>query len=430
MSIFSWLMQQLQDNQMLTGMVGATLTGGVLYQLRTLPQNLFELFQLQFTCTLTLYNNDEIYNYFDLWLSRTSKADKTKRLLMTECYDYDRELWDWNYTLGAGWHLIKEDGHYFLLKRSITQPEGLASALGAKPQSTMTITTLGLSQKPIRNMIDKAREVYNNDGMIKIFYWADGAFHLVDRKRRRSLDTVYIPDEQKERIHNDLVQFIKDRELYAKRGTPYRRGYCFEGPPGTGKTTLILALAGVIGRNVYIINPNSVGGDAGLMLAMNNVPVTGVAAIEDIDAIEISKTRDANNEQKNEVAIVTPVDKNTKPLTLSGLLNAIDGVASRDGRVLFVTTNHVDKLDPALMRPGRIDVRETIDKIGETDAIRMYRAFYPNDTDEWFYTNIKDLLPISPCDLQNMLIMREQTTNVVEFIKKSQENKNVGWAHG
>lgn len=151
---------------------------------------------------------------------------------------------------------------------------------------------------------------------------------------------------------------------YVTRGIPWRRGYLLHGAPGTGKTSLVRALASELGLDLCIVNLTSSRlGDDGLATLMASAPPQAILLMEDIDAIFVGR----------EKADAAP------GLSFSGLLNAIDGVYAQEGRILVMTTNHKERLDPALIRPGRIDRHFEIGLAGEAEAVAMARAFYPDD---------------------------------------------------
>lgn len=83
------------------------------------------------------------------------------------------------------------------------------------------------------------------------------------------------------------------------------------------------------------------------------------------------------------------------PLTLSGILNALDGVASSDGRIVFMTTNYIDRLDSALIRPGRVDVKQYIGHATDYQASTMFMKFYPNASQQMADDFAKKILGIS-----------------------------------
>lgn len=137
---------------------------------------------------------------------------------------------------------------------------------------------------------------------------------------------------------------------YVSRGVPYRRGYLFHGPPGTGKSSFISALAGHFGYSICMLSLSErTLDDDRLAHLLNSAPPNALLLLEDVDAAFVSRDLFENAQHR--------AFEGMTRVTFSGLLNAIDGVASAEERVLFMTTNHVHRLDPALIRPGRVDVQ-------------------------------------------------------------------------
>jgi chaperone BCS1 len=135
-----------------------------------------------------------------------------------------------------------------------------------------------------------------------------------------------------------------------QRGIPYRRGYLLYGQPGTGKSSFISALAGHFGYSICMLSLSErTLDDDRLNYLLNNAP-NCFMLLEDVDAAFVSRDL-FDNAQHRAYEGMTRV-------TFSGLLNAIDGVTSTEERILFMTTNHIDRLDAALIRPGRIDVKQ------------------------------------------------------------------------
>jgi mitochondrial chaperone BCS1 len=178
---------------------------------------------------------------------------------------------------------------------------------------------------------------------------------------RRPLESLVLADSILEDTLEDLREFQRSAAWYAERGIPYRRGYLLHGPPGTGKTTTVLALAGALNLSLAVLSLNSrVLGDESLRSIIDALPVATILLIEDVDCVF------------KDLRTTTSV----AGVTLSGLLNALDGVSSRDGRVLFLTTNHPERLDPALLRPGRVDRKIELGYATFDQARRLYLWFY------------------------------------------------------
>ena len=184
-------------------------------------------------------------------------------------------------------------------------------------------------------------------------------------RRKRPLESVVLDKGVKERIVSDVKEFLASGNWYYDRGIPYRRGYLLYGRPGSGKSSFVRALAGELDYNIAILNLSERGlTDDRLNFLLTIVPRRTLVLLEDADAAFNGRTStDADGYRGAHV-------------TFSGLLNAIDGVASAEERVLFLTTNHIDRLDSALIRPGRVDMTIRLGEATRWQAGKLWERFY------------------------------------------------------
>ena len=208
---------------------------------------------------------------------------------------------------------------------------------------------------------------------------------ITGARPKRDMDSVIIPPKMKQFLLADAEDFLGSEMWYSQRGIPWQRGYLLFGVPGAGKTSIIQALAGHFGLDIYVISLSRRGlDDSSLVDMINNVPERSIILMEDIDA---AFTRSVSRETFVEDTEITPSDPappasptmSASSITLSGLLNAIDGVQAQPGRLLFATTNKKDALDPALIRPGRLDVHLEFRKASRWQAEHLFIKFYPCD---------------------------------------------------
>jgi chaperone BCS1 len=174
----------------------------------------------------------------------------------------------------------------------------------------------------------------------------------------------------KEQIVDDVKDFLLRQQWYVDRGIPYRRGYLLYGPPGSGKSSFIQALAGELDFGVAMINLSERGmADDKLAHLLTKLPPRTILLLEDADAAFRNRRQ------------VDADGYSGATVTFSGLLNALDGVAAGEERIAFLTTNHIDRLDEALIRPGRVDMTVRIGEATRHQAAQMWDRFY-GDIDE------------------------------------------------
>lgn len=184
----------------------------------------------------------------------------------------------------------------------------------------------------------------------------------------RHLDTIIIEDDVKQKIVDDIQTFIDNRERYEVLGIPWHRGYLFYGPPGTGKTSLVKALATEFNLDVYSMKPNDYDTESALERAIFSIPPRSILLLEDVDTAGIAKDREKEEKRKG------PRIGNS--VGAGALLNAIDGVATPSGLITIMTSNYPEKLDEALTRSGRIDMKVEVGYLNGDGLTQMIELAY------------------------------------------------------
>lgn len=185
----------------------------------------------------------------------------------------------------------------------------------------------------------------------------------------RTMDSVFLPIDQKDRIIADVQNFLDEEERYNRLSIPWHRGYMFHGPPGTGKSTVVKALANYFGLDLWYVGLSDLTSESSLLDLLSKVGPRSILLLEDIDTVKISQEQD---------------QEDTKAKITSGsLLNALDGVSTPHGLITMMTTNRFDTLNEALVRAGRMDCIEKLDWPTMSTLDRMFTHFYGRRPIEW-----------------------------------------------
>jgi hypothetical protein len=164
--------------------------------------------------------------------------------------------------------------------------------------------------------------------------------------QRRGRDSVVLKEGQMDRIIGYLTDFLSHKEAYMKADIPFRTGILLHGEPGSGKSSTALAIANELKMNVFIIPLSALLNDESLSDCFANIPPNSIVILEDIDIVKAVKDRDDNDEQG---------------VTMQGMLNVLDGFQSPPGVITIMTTNRLEVLNDAIIRPGRVDMIENLD---------------------------------------------------------------------
>ena len=220
----------------------------------------------------------------------------------------------------------------------------------------------------------------------------------------RPMDSVVLPGEVKGTILKDLEHFLSDevKERHKELNIPHTRIYMLHGPPGTGKTTLIQALASKFKKSIASVEFSQDVDDRMLRKCFKSAPDRAWLAIEDIDCL--FDDRKAHDTMRNSV-------------TFSGLLNTLDGIGRlKDGTVIFITTNHLKKLDEALRR--RVDYFVEYDFNTKEQTQTQFNRFFPKQEDKWndFWSGVHRL-KLTPNILQKFFARHLDCEDITQHTK-------------
>ncbi|XP_065861573.1 AAA-ATPase At3g50940-like [Euphorbia lathyris] len=241
-----------------------------------------------------------------------------------------------------------------------------------------------------------------------------------------TFNTIAIDTDLKDRIMKDLDSFLKRKDYYRKVGKAWKRGYLLYGPPGTGKSSLIAAIANYLHFDVYDLELTQVKCNSDLRRVLLATANRSILVVEDIDCTIELQDRLAGNRENS----------TSDQVTLSGFLNFIDGLwpSCGDERIIIFTTNHKEKLDPALLRPGRMDFHIHMSYCTPS-GFQVLASNYLGIKDHILFQEIKDLIcmtQVTPADVAEQLMRSDELDTVlndlIQFLqvrkKQNEEHKN------
>ncbi|RDW76801.1 BCS1 and AAA domain-containing protein [Aspergillus mulundensis] len=260
----------------------------------------------------------------------------------------------------------------------------------------LTLQTFGLSHHYLHLFLEEATSYCRKVKKNKVSVYRPGSgidrcqWEPIATRPARSISTVILDSSKKEAVLADMKEYLDPeiRQWYTNHGIPYRRGYLFSGPPGTGKTSLSSALAGVFGLDIYIFSlGNQMIGESEFETLFSHIPAASIVLLEDIDVAGMALRRDGLQPATSGPPTGTAAEDGYferaargairyPPISLSTLLNAIDGVSSQEGRILIMTTNAPQDLDPALIRPGRVDMHVQFDLPSRAEFRELFCAMF------------------------------------------------------
>jgi hypothetical protein len=363
--------QEILNNPILgTGLI-MTIGGGLIYSLKALPGQAWKIVSKKISAKLVysvrIYEYDDLFELLEAWLQKNHQK---------EYKDVEGKLFSPNsepqagikktpqiyYSQSTNVFILNVNGKRLFITKEREKLEYAQSfkslygyiyvIKGFRGKEAITEMLQGIVNEHYDQFPKNQIQIRTND---KYGNW-DRANSLTVK----GLEKIIIDPGLKTMLMNDIDEFKLSKDWYLETSIPYKRTYAFHGGPGNGKTSICLAIAVYTQRDIYILNPSSLEGDAALQAAFNNIGSDVVLVIEDIDASFTKRDSECN-------------------ISFSCLLNCTDGAFYKEGLITCITTNHLDKLDPALLRPGRTDMIIEIDFPKVPQIEKFLSIFYKQD---------------------------------------------------
>lgn len=337
----------------------------------------YAITRVSISLTIEDVEHRDAYVWLSCWAERNLRGRRVNSLLLRTQENEDaygpRRL--------SRFEIIPEYGTYYLMyKRRLMvvehRKEVQPNLHQWRPMRSIRLQIwLSWDRKMILDILEEARATYQQSRSRRVEYFRSDAFGdwIGSAIPARSLTSVFHPPALLQDLLDDIQVFLDSKDIYGNLGIPYRRGYLLAGPPGTGKSSLIVAVASRFELPIYSVplRGTEMTGER-LAIMLFNCRKPALIALEDIDCLNVATSRES---------------KTNDGLTVADLLNAIDGIGASEDRVLFMTANHPDTLDFALTRAGRVDrkfyfdyasdeeLRSFHDRIAQYHPVQPWREF-------------------------------------------------------
>ena len=359
-----------------------------------------------------IYNEEKIYTYNDWKYRRDNKEHSKMKIIIPHECDFDFIYNDHKIYINLS--IIKDNNNNIikLLESSdCSTYETIFKKLTIKSDTKdILIDLIDEAKTSIKKQYDKYKT--KTKETIRIFYYKKDYWSLLSKSPKRPIDTIYLVKDQKENMIKEIQSFFSEdmRNTYLSFGIPYKSVWMIHGPPGSGKTTTIKALASELDCDLFILPIMKDMLDTDFVSAFSYIndqeSNKRIIVIEDVDTFfDDRKEGDKNN-----------------GITLQGFLNCLDGFTCMEGTVLFLTANKPEVLDYAFIRSCRIDHKIELDYADKYQTKNMFQKFLPDQCDRFkdFYSLIQHK-QYTTAVLQEFLFYNRKCENILELLDKFNE---------
>lgn len=348
---WAWFRLEYADNDFLVGTTIPFVLGGLAYMFRNIFRSIWAWLKRATTSQIVINTDNEYYQEICSFLYNDCISPFfQKRYMLSYVGHKNRNE--------ARYEDIEDDGKKIKTTlgygKSFGWINGLPVMINREKEESdsgsfkeiTTIVGFGPKKKIFEKINSEVGKISNSEkdsNFIRIKTFNSWDWNNAGFQPKRKMDSIILPKDQKDYLISKLDEFLTSEDYYIEKGIPYHLGIILSGPAGTGKSSLVNAIASYLNRTIAI--------NTEAKLKLDNIDVhKDILVLEDIDAsgLAVGERKNNSSQDGGDGKMVTS--------SMSEILNILDGVLSPHGMITIATTNHFDKLDPAITRPGRFDV--------------------------------------------------------------------------